>query len=77
MQLVKIQSLEYRRTNCPTSKIYGHKNVHYIPDLKILSNFLLSELKQGDMLITIGAGNISKISQLIKEKLEVPINNKI
>jgi UDP-N-acetylmuramate-alanine ligase len=45
--------------------------------LKILSNFLLSELKQGDMLITIGAGNISKISQLIKEKLEVPINNKI
>ncbi len=59
------------------AKIYGHKNVHYIPDFENIIEFLLSELKQGDMLITIGAGNISKISQLIKEKLEVPINNKI
>ncbi|HOV91527.1 MAG TPA: UDP-N-acetylmuramate--L-alanine ligase [Candidatus Kapabacteria bacterium] len=59
------------------AKIYGHKNVHYIPDFENIIEFLLSELKQGDMLITIGAGNISKISQLIKEKLEVLINNKI
>jgi UDP-N-acetylmuramate--alanine ligase len=59
------------------AKIYGHKNVHYIPDFENIIEFLLSELKQGDMLITIGAGNISKISQLIKEKLEVQINNKI
>ncbi|HPD33422.1 MAG TPA: UDP-N-acetylmuramate--L-alanine ligase [Candidatus Kapabacteria bacterium] len=57
------------------SKIYGHKNVHFFPDFENVVGFLLSELKQGDMLITIGAGNISKICELVKEKLEAQINN--
>lgn len=49
---------------------YGHRNVHYIPDFDKIVEFLLSEFHDGDMLITIGAGNVYKIGQMIKEKLE-------
>ncbi len=49
---------------------YGHKNVHYIPDFDDIIEFLKSELKAGDMLITIGAGNVFKIGRMIKEYLQ-------
>ncbi|MCE5305191.1 UDP-N-acetylmuramate--L-alanine ligase [bacterium] len=49
---------------------YGHKNVHYIPDFDDIIEFLKSELKAGDMLITIGAGNVFKIGRTIKEYLQ-------
>jgi len=49
---------------------YGHKNVHYIPDFDDIIEFLKSELKAGDMLITIGAGNVFKIGSAIKEYLQ-------
>jgi UDP-N-acetylmuramate--alanine ligase len=49
---------------------YGHKNVHYIPDFDDIIEFLKSELKPGDMLITIGAGNVFKIGRTIKEYLQ-------
>ncbi len=43
---------------------YGHKNVLYIPTLDELKKQLPDILKEGDVFITIGAGNICNLSQI-------------
>ncbi|MEO0246464.1 MAG: UDP-N-acetylmuramate--L-alanine ligase [candidate division WOR-3 bacterium] len=50
-------------------KKYGHKNALYIPELSIAVEFLKKELKPGDMLLTIGAGNIYKVGDEILRTL--------
>ena len=49
-------------------KKYGHKNVHYISDN--LLEMVLKVLKPGDMLLTLGAGNIGTFSREILKNLE-------
>lgn len=41
-----------------TAKQFGHRNVHYIQDKKDLPAYLNSLCKQGDMVITMGAGDV-------------------
>ncbi|MEO0258093.1 MAG: UDP-N-acetylmuramate--L-alanine ligase [candidate division WOR-3 bacterium] len=50
-------------------KKYGHKNALYIPELSYAVEFLKKELKPGDMLLTIGAGNIYKVGDEILRTL--------
>ncbi|MEO0230313.1 MAG: UDP-N-acetylmuramate--L-alanine ligase [candidate division WOR-3 bacterium] len=50
-------------------KKYGHKNALYIPELSNAVEFLKKELKPGDMLLTIGAGNIYKVGDEILRTL--------
>ncbi len=46
-----------------SARDFGHKNVYYIPEIDDIVPFLKNHLKNGDMVITIGAGNIWKISE--------------
>ncbi len=47
---------------------YGHKNVVYIPNKEDILNELKGILKEGDVVITMGAGDIWKIAnELVKE----------
>ncbi|MBI5324420.1 MAG: UDP-N-acetylmuramate--L-alanine ligase [Ignavibacteriae bacterium] len=41
---------------------FGHKGIHYIPNIDDVNSVLSNILEEGDMLITIGAGNIYKLS---------------
>jgi UDP-N-acetylmuramate--alanine ligase len=41
----------------------GHKNAHYIPDLKDLQTTLDGIIQENDMVITIGAGTIWRYAQ--------------
>ncbi len=41
---------------------YGHKNVHYIPDINDIYTALGDILKEGDIFLTLGAGNICNIA---------------
>ncbi|MEE8437709.1 MAG: cyanophycin synthetase, partial [Candidatus Neomarinimicrobiota bacterium] len=41
----------------------GHRNVHYLPQLDDLSDFLDTITKPNDMVITLGAGNIWRYSE--------------
>jgi len=45
------------------AKGFGHKEVHYVQDKKELPKFLLTIAKQGDMIITMGAGDITKYGE--------------
>jgi UDP-N-acetylmuramate--alanine ligase len=48
----------------------GFGNVTYIPDKYRLINAVVSDLKSGDVLITLGAGDVYKIAEEIIERLK-------
>lgn len=48
----------------------GHKNVHYIPDMDKIVDFLMETARDNDMVITIGAGDIFKAGDDLINKLE-------
>jgi UDP-N-acetylmuramate--alanine ligase len=45
------------------AKQFGHKDVHYVPDKKKVPAFLKSIVKSGDIVITMGAGDIWKYGE--------------
>ena len=45
------------------AKQFGHKDVHYIPDKKQVPVYLKSIVKSGDIVITMGAGDIWKYGE--------------
>jgi UDP-N-acetylmuramate--alanine ligase len=54
------------------TKKYGHKNVHYIPDKNDVPQKLMELKKKGDIVVTMGAGDIwkygEKFVELVKEE---------
>lgn len=53
----------------------GHKNVHYISSMQGAMEFLVREANNGDAILTIGAGNVSRASNELLQLLgpEVPV----
>lgn len=49
----------------------GHKNVHFLPDIKDIPNLVSQIARPGDMILVMGAGNIYKIIPDIIALLEV------
>ena len=45
------------------AKQFGHKDAHYVPDKKEIPSFLRSIVKDGDIVITMGAGDIWKYGE--------------
>lgn len=55
-----------------TAKTYGHRDVHYVRDKRDLPSRLMGIVEEGDIVITMGAGDIYKFgeqfTELIKQK---------
>jgi len=51
------------------AKDFGHKHVHYVPDKTALPAFLASIVQKGDMVITMGAGDIWKFGEEFIKKV--------
>ena len=51
-------------------KGHGHKDVTLVSDRKEILDHLLPRLKSGDMVITLGAGDVWKIGETLLEELE-------
>ena len=47
----------------------GHKDVKYIPEKENISDYLLDIIHDGDLVITMGAGDICKVGDELVEKL--------
>ncbi len=47
----------------------GHRNVHYVPNKKKIADYVLPYLKGDDIIITLGAGDIWKYGEEIRDKL--------
>jgi UDP-N-acetylmuramate--alanine ligase len=52
------------------AKNFGHKNVYYVPDKKDVPAFLKKIAKSGDMIITMGAGDIFKFGEEFKNQID-------
>ena len=51
-------------------KKYGHKNANYIGDVETAADKVLPYLQEGDLVITLGAGTITRLSDEILERLK-------
>lgn len=51
------------------AKSFGHKAVHYIPDKKNVPEFLMTIKQPGDIIITMGAGDIWRFGEEFIKKL--------
>lgn len=52
------------------AKEFGHKQVHYVPDKKSVPAYLMSIVQPGDMVITMGAGDIWKFGEEFVRKFK-------
>jgi UDP-N-acetylmuramate--alanine ligase len=50
-------------------KQYGHKDVSYIPELNDVGKYVLNLLKEGDIFLTLGAGDVWKAGETIMNEL--------
>ena len=50
-------------------KLLGKESIH-ISDHDEIINYLVKNVKSGDVVLTLGAGNVTKISNKIKEMSE-------
>ncbi len=50
-------------------KKFGHKNVSYIGDIDTAANRVCADLQAGDLVITLGAGTVTRLSDEIVERL--------
>jgi len=49
----------------------SHNNVHYIPgSVEEVADFIYSKIQPDDMILTIGAGDITRLGNIIIEKVE-------
>lgn len=53
-----------------TAKEFGHKNVNYVADKTAVPNFLLTIARPGDIIITMGAGDIWKFGEEFIKQLK-------
>jgi UDP-N-acetylmuramate--alanine ligase len=51
-------------------KKHGHKDVTFIPEREKIVDHLTAVLKKGDLLITLGAGDVWKVGEQVLEKLQ-------
>ena len=48
---------------------FGHKNVLYAPNFEMIEAYITANARQGDAVIIMGAGSITKLSDILSEKL--------
>ena len=51
-------------------KKYGHKDVTFIPEREKIVDHLVGALRKGDLMITLGAGDVWKIGEEVVKRLE-------
>jgi UDP-N-acetylmuramate--alanine ligase len=51
-------------------KKYGHKNAMYIGDIDNAAETVAANLKEGDLVMTLGAGTVTRLSDEILDKLK-------
>jgi UDP-N-acetylmuramate--alanine ligase len=48
---------------------HGHRNVRFVASLDEIADVLPKELTEGDLVLTLGAGDVSRLGPLLLERL--------
>ncbi|MGC8654582.1 MAG: UDP-N-acetylmuramate--L-alanine ligase [Candidatus Kryptoniota bacterium] len=59
------------------ARSFGHREAYFVPEKSSLADFLLKTVRPGDIVITMGAGDISKYGQEFLSKLELRASGKV
>jgi UDP-N-acetylmuramate--alanine ligase len=51
-------------------RAHGHRDAHFVADLDSIAETLPGELREGDLVLTLGAGNISSLGPRLLEALQ-------
>jgi UDP-N-acetylmuramate--alanine ligase len=49
-------------------KSFGHKNAIYAPDFETIESYIIADAKEGDAVIVMGAGSVTKLSDTLSER---------
>jgi UDP-N-acetylmuramate--alanine ligase len=49
-------------------KSFGHKNVQYARDFEMIESYIIAHAKDGDAVVVMGAGNVTKLSDTLSER---------
>ncbi len=49
-------------------KSFGHKNAMYGPNFEMIESYVISNAKEGDAVIVMGAGSVTKLSDILSER---------
>jgi UDP-N-acetylmuramate--alanine ligase len=56
---------------------FGHRNVLYAPDYEMIESYLASNVREGDAVIVMGAGSVTKLSDILSQKIPKVISDKL
>jgi UDP-N-acetylmuramate--alanine ligase len=48
---------------------FGHRNVLYAPDYEMIESYLTANVREGDAIIVMGAGSVTKLSDVLSQKI--------
>src|SRR6185295_446436 len=56
---------------------FGHRNVMYAPGNEMIESYIAANIREGDAVIVMGAGSVTKLSDALAEKLPKGISDKL
>jgi len=48
---------------------FGHRNVLYAPDYEMIESYITANVREGDAVIVMGAGSVTKLSDVLSQKI--------
>jgi UDP-N-acetylmuramate--alanine ligase len=56
---------------------FGHRNVLYAPDYEMIESYITANVREGDAVIVMGAGSVTKLSDILSQKIPKVISDKL
>lgn len=56
---------------------FGHKNAMYAPDNEMIESYLSANVRDGDAVIVMGAGSVTRLSDVLAEKIPKGVSGKL
>jgi UDP-N-acetylmuramate--alanine ligase len=56
---------------------FGHRNVLYAPDYEMIETYITANVREGDAVIVMGAGSVTKLSDILSQKIPKVISDKL
>lgn len=56
---------------------FGHRNALYAPDYAMIESYIVANVREGDAVIVMGAGSVTKLSDVLSQKIPGIISDKL
>jgi UDP-N-acetylmuramate--alanine ligase len=56
---------------------FGHRNVLYAPDYEMIESYITANVREGDAVIVMGAGSVTKLSDILSQKIPKVTSDKL